>query len=986
MTVSPTARNGSGVLEFREIQFALRLLDSQIPAQALRVFVQQFGDQRKIPIQEFIDILFGGHAHTGAQRRAEPEPSSPGRQPRRQSSSPPGSAQKRSPRSAQKRGGGGGSPAAGRKSPVAGRRPAAESPQDGPAAAAAVGALPGDTSAHLFAQIEELADECASKDAEIEDLRAELADRTELPPRHAVRPSSALADHAEQPQHASPRAAAAGGGGGGGGGGDEQGTTRAESVAKAVKSLVGQTMASCLVAEKNAEHAAAALEARVVGLQQTVLSRLPAAMQKLADLAESAKQEAESARQDRRAEMDAETQQLLTDATEAVDAAEAELAAHKQTADMEMGQLRLLNTELNKEADRLREALDAALQERASDVDVRKDQVVTLQREMAALQTKLARKGKKRVTESSALQTALAAKEKALEEQDVTMRSLKQVTQEARAQLAAAEESAEGARAQLAEQRTGKVQHALLEARRKLEICTASEAKLELLLEARQKSLSAALERCSDQERVVTAAQDALHHGPSLRTHCQNENGPRDSWLGAGRSLKVGERCEIDGDKDGEHPGRARSGMVAFFGPTVLGDGSWVGVRLDEPGGKHDGRVRGQRYFECAPRHGLMVRPNKVKRAPDSAGGGGGGHWPTSPLKHRQPNCRMKLPQRQKAGLDGDSLVRDIRSLLSSAKNAELEARRAQEDARAAQKREKTAERELRDVRDELRAVQDGKERAETAAVGHRRDVDKCLRDVKGLQQDQEEKRSALEQEKRELSEQLSRAVAKAGRTESRQVLALTARSEQMKADGEALQAANHELHTRVAELASAEGEARRTAAHAATLQAENGELRRSVGELRAAEAAMQMGGGMSAPVRTRLEHEAAVARLQCEQVSAQLAESQAQLKQAEKDAHSAKQNNLRGEQSSHISAPPSGRSTSPRRWVPGTSPRSRTMVDRTVLSGNMTAVGTTAIGLERSLSPKALLGDGLEPRMQALRRQRQALLAETAELRRTFA
>nr|GEW07795.1 tubulin-folding cofactor B [Tanacetum cinerariifolium] len=33
----------------------------------------------------------------------------------------------------------------------------------------------------------------------------------------------------------------------------------------------------------------------------------------------------------------------------------------------------------------------------------------------------------------------------------------------------------------------------------------------------------------------------------------------------------------------------------------------------DEPLGKHDGLVKGTRFFECPPLHGAMVRPDKVK-------------------------------------------------------------------------------------------------------------------------------------------------------------------------------------------------------------------------------------------------------------------------------------------------------------------------------------------------------------------------------------
>ena len=35
-------------------------------------------------------------------------------------------------------------------------------------------------------------------------------------------------------------------------------------------------------------------------------------------------------------------------------------------------------------------------------------------------------------------------------------------------------------------------------------------------------------------------------------------------------------------------------------------------MALDVPEGKHDGRVRGTRYFQCQPSHGVLVRPSRV--------------------------------------------------------------------------------------------------------------------------------------------------------------------------------------------------------------------------------------------------------------------------------------------------------------------------------------------------------------------------------------
>ncbi|KAF7012668.1 hypothetical protein CFC21_026835 [Triticum aestivum] len=71
-------------------------------------------------------------------------------------------------------------------------------------------------------------------------------------------------------------------------------------------------------------------------------------------------------------------------------------------------------------------------------------------------------------------------------------------------------------------------------------------------------------------------------------------------------NIKVGDRCEVE-------PG-AKRGTVKFVAKAeALGRGFWVGVQYDEPLGKHDGMVKGVRFFECPQGHGAIVRPEKVK-------------------------------------------------------------------------------------------------------------------------------------------------------------------------------------------------------------------------------------------------------------------------------------------------------------------------------------------------------------------------------------
>ena len=55
-----------------------------------------------------------------------------------------------------------------------------------------------------------------------------------------------------------------------------------------------------------------------------------------------------------------------------------------------------------------------------------------------------------------------------------------------------------------------------------------------------------------------------------------------------------------------------RTATVAFAGTTQFAPGDWVGVVFDEPSGKNDGSVQGQRYFECEHGYGMFLRPTGV--------------------------------------------------------------------------------------------------------------------------------------------------------------------------------------------------------------------------------------------------------------------------------------------------------------------------------------------------------------------------------------
>lgn len=67
----------------------------------------------------------------------------------------------------------------------------------------------------------------------------------------------------------------------------------------------------------------------------------------------------------------------------------------------------------------------------------------------------------------------------------------------------------------------------------------------------------------------------------------------------------IGGRCEIN-------PG-GRRGEVAFVGKIKGTEGTWIGVKLDEPLGQNDGTKSGQRYFECPPKYGVFGRIENVQ-------------------------------------------------------------------------------------------------------------------------------------------------------------------------------------------------------------------------------------------------------------------------------------------------------------------------------------------------------------------------------------
>jgi dynactin 1 len=64
-------------------------------------------------------------------------------------------------------------------------------------------------------------------------------------------------------------------------------------------------------------------------------------------------------------------------------------------------------------------------------------------------------------------------------------------------------------------------------------------------------------------------------------------------------NVKIGHKVET---QDG------KQGTVRYIGPIHVAAGEWLGLELPDDSGKNDGSVKGERYFNCAPSHGIFVR------------------------------------------------------------------------------------------------------------------------------------------------------------------------------------------------------------------------------------------------------------------------------------------------------------------------------------------------------------------------------------------
>ncbi|KAF8548715.1 hypothetical protein OG21DRAFT_1422600 [Imleria badia] len=74
--------------------------------------------------------------------------------------------------------------------------------------------------------------------------------------------------------------------------------------------------------------------------------------------------------------------------------------------------------------------------------------------------------------------------------------------------------------------------------------------------------------------------------------------------------IPIGARCQVESDEEGLH----KRGTVRFVGQTSFAKTVvWVGIEYDEPIGRNDGSVQGERYFTCRPNYGVFLRSDRVR-------------------------------------------------------------------------------------------------------------------------------------------------------------------------------------------------------------------------------------------------------------------------------------------------------------------------------------------------------------------------------------
>ena len=68
-------------------------------------------------------------------------------------------------------------------------------------------------------------------------------------------------------------------------------------------------------------------------------------------------------------------------------------------------------------------------------------------------------------------------------------------------------------------------------------------------------------------------------------------------------ALEVGKRCVVNG---------SQLGTILFVGEVHYAKGEFVGIELEDGGGKNNGTIKGTAYFSCPKGAGIMARSSDV--------------------------------------------------------------------------------------------------------------------------------------------------------------------------------------------------------------------------------------------------------------------------------------------------------------------------------------------------------------------------------------
>ena len=98
-----------------------------------------------------------------------------------------------------------------------------------------------------------------------------------------------------------------------------------------------------------------------------------------------------------------------------------------------------------------------------------------------------------------------------------------------------------------------------------------------------------------------TQSQSTVRTAPSLR-RSQSSNEILTENID---DFALGDRVWVNGQ---------RPGHIRYLGDTQFAPGKWAGIELEAEDGKNDGSVAGVRYFECKPKFGVFVRPQRLTR------------------------------------------------------------------------------------------------------------------------------------------------------------------------------------------------------------------------------------------------------------------------------------------------------------------------------------------------------------------------------------